>query len=193
MFVHSLAQWTIPTVSGDIPPPISYFSFTQISSDEAVMFGGDTPTGLSSRLFLATVFRDSVVCETWWWLSFDCCYGMFGLASEAVEKVVVGVVIGCGLGFEQLQQNFTIVYTVLFLLQHWQRLASHRPDRPEPRCNHAATSFTQSQLSSLLLVGGGVRSEGGWIFDMRTMTWEKVSVANNWALTHALTRNIHSS
>ena len=62
LFPHSIADWTIPTVTGDIPPPIAYFSFTQITSDTAVMFGGDT-TGLgSSELYLATVGRDSVVC-----------------------------------------------------------------------------------------------------------------------------------
>ena len=43
VFLHSLAQWIIPTVTGDIPPPIARFSFTQISSDQAVMFGGDGP------------------------------------------------------------------------------------------------------------------------------------------------------
>ena len=71
VFPHSLAQWTIPTVSGDIPPPTSEFSFTQVSSNQAVLFGGDAAGFISSELYLATVGRDSVVCENWWWLSFD--------------------------------------------------------------------------------------------------------------------------
>ena len=62
-FFHSIAEWAIPSVTGDIPPPMSDFSFTQISSDQAVMFGGVsapsfTPT---ANLFMATVSRDSVV------------------------------------------------------------------------------------------------------------------------------------
>ena len=59
---HSIAEWTIPTVTGDIPPPMHNFSFTQISSHEAVLFGGE---GLGDHNFsdlrLATVRRDSVV------------------------------------------------------------------------------------------------------------------------------------
>ena len=58
---HSVAEWTIPIVTGDIPTPIAEFSLTQISSDTAIMFGGDTIGRNSSGLYLATVGRDSVV------------------------------------------------------------------------------------------------------------------------------------
>ena len=88
-------------------------------------------------------------------------------------------------------KNFTIVYTVLFLLQHWQRLATRGPDRPGLKWGHAATSFRQSQLGNLLLVMGGYGTEESWIFDIITRTWERVSVANNWAMTHALTHSTH--
>ena len=70
-FPNFIAQWNIPTVSGGIPPPMSNFSFTQVSSDQAVMFGGKMAGLALTELYLATVFRDSVVCENWWWLSFD--------------------------------------------------------------------------------------------------------------------------
>ena len=62
LFPHSVADWTIPAVTGDIPPPTAEFSFTRISSDTAVMFGGDTTGPVSSELYLATVGSDSVVC-----------------------------------------------------------------------------------------------------------------------------------
>ena len=62
LFSHSVAEWTFLTVTGDIPPPIANFSFTQSSSDKAVMLGGDASGQLSSELYLATVGRDSVVC-----------------------------------------------------------------------------------------------------------------------------------
>ena len=62
VFPHSIAQWTIPTVTGDIPPPVAGFSLTQISNNQAVLFGG---VGIKlkdySDLRLATVSRDSVV------------------------------------------------------------------------------------------------------------------------------------
>ena len=99
--------------------------------------------------------------------------------------------MGVALFLSHYCQNFTIVHTVLFLLQHWQRLAQPGPDRPGPRWSHAATSFTQSQLGNLLLVVGGVGSKGSWIFGMQTKIWKRVSVANNWAMTHALTHNTH--
>ena len=70
---HSIGQWTIPTVTGDTPPPVAEFSFTKISSDQAVMFGGQSPeiTYLSD-LRLASVSRDSVVGMSLA-LSFSCC------------------------------------------------------------------------------------------------------------------------
>ena len=116
---------------------------------------------------------------------------MFGLASEKIVKVVVRVVIGCGLFLSNYCQNFTIVHPVLFLLQHWQRLAQRGPDRPGRRLGHAATSFEQPQFGHFLLVVGGYGSRGGWIFHMGTKTWERVSVENNWSVTHALTHNTH--
>ena len=59
-----IAKWTIPAVTGGVPPPTSEFSFTQVSSDQAVMFGGDTPGFVySEELYLATVGSNSVVCE----------------------------------------------------------------------------------------------------------------------------------
>ena len=126
------------------------------------MFGGSMAGVVSSEeLYLATVGRDSVVCENWWWLSFDWCYGMFGLVSETIVKLVVGVVIGCGLVLSHYWQNFTVVQTVPFLLQHWQRLAQHGPDRPGPKWDHAAISSTRSQLGNFLFVLGG--SGRGWL------------------------------
>ena len=62
LFPHTVAEWTIPAVTGDIPLPITDFSFTQVSSDTAVMFGGDIAGIHSSELYLAAVGRDSVVC-----------------------------------------------------------------------------------------------------------------------------------
>ena len=62
LFHHSVAEWTIPTVTGNIPPPIAEFSLTKISSDRAIMFGGDAAGFDSSELYLATLGRDSVVC-----------------------------------------------------------------------------------------------------------------------------------
>ena len=56
-----VAEWTTPVITGDIPPPASDFSFTKISADQGVMFGGYGPNGFSSELRVATVHRGSVV------------------------------------------------------------------------------------------------------------------------------------
>ena len=57
-----IAEWSIPVVTGDTPPPASDFTFTKISADQGVMFGGYGPNGFSSELRVATVSsRDSVV------------------------------------------------------------------------------------------------------------------------------------
>ena len=90
-------------------------------------------------------------------------------------KVVVGVVIGCGLVLSDYSK------IPLFLLQHWEKLApeGHYRHKPSPKWGHAATSFMQSQLGNLILAVEGVGSKTSWIFDIRTRMWEKVSVANS--------------
>ena len=59
--IHFIVQWTVPIITGDIPPPLASFSFTKISSDQGATFGGAGPGGYSSDLRIATVSRDSVV------------------------------------------------------------------------------------------------------------------------------------
>lgn len=62
VFPCSIADWTFPTVTGDIPPPMAEFSFTKISSKQAALFGGLGPGYISySDVRLATVSKDSVV------------------------------------------------------------------------------------------------------------------------------------
>ena len=61
VFPHFIADWTVPTITGDIPPPLAHFSFTKISTDQAVMFGGYGPGGRLAVLRVAYVERDSVV------------------------------------------------------------------------------------------------------------------------------------
>ena len=56
------ADWTFPTVTGDIPPPMDDFSFTKVSNKQAALFGGYGPGYIKySDLRLATVSKDSVV------------------------------------------------------------------------------------------------------------------------------------
>ena len=62
VFLCSIADWTFPTVTGDIPPPMAHFSFTKISTKKVALFGGYLP-GSNSELRLAIVSKDSVVSE----------------------------------------------------------------------------------------------------------------------------------
>ena len=43
-----LGQWSSPSMNGARPPPCNNFSLTMIDEDQAVMFGGDTPSSRSS-------------------------------------------------------------------------------------------------------------------------------------------------
>ena len=62
VFLHFVARWTIPNVTGDIPPPLSEFSFNKFSSDQAAMFGGVGPGSLyTNELRVATMTASSVV------------------------------------------------------------------------------------------------------------------------------------
>ena len=72
VFPCSIVDWTSPTVTGNIPPPMAEFSFTQISSKQAALFGGLGPgTSYSSDFRLATVSIDSVVSMMGIALSFN--------------------------------------------------------------------------------------------------------------------------
>ena len=44
-----LGLWFSPPVKGSRPPPCSSFSLTMTDEDRAVMFGGNTPSGVTSK------------------------------------------------------------------------------------------------------------------------------------------------
>ena len=55
-------MWINPTITGDIPPPCSAFTFTSIGQNQAVLFGGHQGTGgRSSDVYIAQLTKDSVV------------------------------------------------------------------------------------------------------------------------------------
>ena len=100
-----IAKWTIPTVTGDIPPPTCKFLFIQLSNGQAVMFGGETPGFIhSEELYFATVDRDRLVhvyvrtggsCHLT-----DAMKCLVLPVRQLWKLVVLGVVIGGGLVFE---------------------------------------------------------------------------------------------
>uniref|UniRef100_A0A1X7U7X2 Death domain-containing protein n=1 Tax=Amphimedon queenslandica TaxID=400682 RepID=A0A1X7U7X2_AMPQE len=53
-------QWLSPTVTGDRLPPISNFTLTPVTTDSAILFGGNTPDGPSNRLYTLK-FKESEV------------------------------------------------------------------------------------------------------------------------------------
>ena len=44
-----LGQWSSPSMKGVRPPPCENFSLTMIDEDQAVTFGGNTPSRWSSN------------------------------------------------------------------------------------------------------------------------------------------------
>ena len=46
-----LGLWSSPFIKGSRPPPCSSFSLTMTDEDQAVMFGGNTPSGESSEAY----------------------------------------------------------------------------------------------------------------------------------------------
>ena len=49
IFFCILGLWSSPSISGTRPPPCSGFSLTMTDEDQAVMFGGNTPSDMSSE------------------------------------------------------------------------------------------------------------------------------------------------
>ena len=56
-----LGEWITPTVTGDRPPPINQFSLTPVTNNTAILFGGETPNGDSSNVYIISFTKTSVV------------------------------------------------------------------------------------------------------------------------------------
>ena len=56
-----LGEWITPTVTGDRPPPIYYFTLTSITNNTAVLFGGITTNGSSNNVYFINFKKASVV------------------------------------------------------------------------------------------------------------------------------------
>ena len=55
-----LGEWITPTVTGDRPPPIYYFTLTSVTNNTAVLFGGYT-NGFSNNVYIFNFTKTSVV------------------------------------------------------------------------------------------------------------------------------------
>ena len=85
------------------------------------------------------------------------------------------------------------MHGLLFIMQHWQTLAPHGPDRLRETRTHSATYFRQPQLGiqgNLLFVVGGVPNADYWICDINNVEWKRVSAVCKWCSDKCTT---HSS
>ena len=57
--------WTAPSVRGDRPPPMSYFTMTSVDSKRAVLFGGNSRNGRMNDTYIVTL-EDSMVVSLIW-------------------------------------------------------------------------------------------------------------------------------
>ena len=56
-----LGEWITPTVTGDRPPPINDFTFTSVTNNTALLFGGVTTNGISNNVYIINFTKTSVV------------------------------------------------------------------------------------------------------------------------------------
>ena len=55
-------EWSLPNISGQPPPPCSYFSLTPVGERRAALFGGRSGSGdISDDLLIVDLSRDTVV------------------------------------------------------------------------------------------------------------------------------------
>lgn len=57
-----LAEWITPAVNGDRPPPISHFSLTSVTNNNAVLFGGCTNKGETNKIYHMDFTKTVVKC-----------------------------------------------------------------------------------------------------------------------------------
>ena len=56
-----IGEWMTPTVTGDRPPPINEFTLTSVTNNTAILFGGETGTGMSNKLYIINCAKTSMV------------------------------------------------------------------------------------------------------------------------------------
>ena len=56
-----LGKWISPNVTGDRPPPIYEFTFTSLTNDTAILFGGRTTNGDSNDVYIINFTKTSAV------------------------------------------------------------------------------------------------------------------------------------
>ena len=54
-------EWSSPNITGQPPPPLSYFTLTPVGERLAALFGGWTGSGSSDDLLIVELSRDTVV------------------------------------------------------------------------------------------------------------------------------------
>ena len=54
-------EWSSPNITGQPPPPCSYFTLTPVGERRAALFGGRSGSVAVSDLFIADLSRDTVV------------------------------------------------------------------------------------------------------------------------------------
>ena len=54
-------EWSSPNITGQPPPPCSYFTLTPVSDSSAALFGGYRGSGYSDDLLIVELSRDTVV------------------------------------------------------------------------------------------------------------------------------------
>ena len=59
--IVAVPRWISGKVSGDRPPPCSYYSLTLVDCKRAVMVGGNTPTGRINDVYIITLDGINVV------------------------------------------------------------------------------------------------------------------------------------
>ena len=59
----AVPRWISGNVSGDRPPPCSYYTLTLVDTGRAVMFGGNTKTGSVNDVYIMTLDGINVVIK----------------------------------------------------------------------------------------------------------------------------------
>ena len=56
-----IGEWITPTATGDRPPPIDNFTLTSITNNTAILFGGNTATGVANKVYMINCTETKVV------------------------------------------------------------------------------------------------------------------------------------
>ncbi|XP_019853341.1 PREDICTED: probable serine/threonine-protein kinase mps1 [Amphimedon queenslandica] len=165
----SSGKWSSPNVTGDRPPPTSYFTLTSITNDCAILFGGATPNGSSNNTYIVNFSHTSVN------------FSNLGVSVQKPKKQYAhsSVFINSKLGPHLLVVGGYSKDDCWLLdvnKRRWKQLSNLPTRVTDRRCHSMSVWSITPTIDWIIVFGGGSRYKDTAVIELRY-------IDNNWSVS----------